>query len=214
MTTTRKGTAVTPADFEGENRAKSGLHFWHKNAEKVDIHTRSGLDKLIDLALSGPNDIVLADMGAGSGSVTYQWFADIYPELAAERVKFTSIGVVTADPGSVESIVTWAVRLRDAVEYLIILNELEQPDEPFRYWYESKQAKDFAQMASPKVIRMASRRPDLEQAARNYGVTLAQIAERKTKAPDLISASMVMRAQSYRRRMDMEFDTVADVLFP
>jgi hypothetical protein len=29
-------------------------------------------------------------------------------------------------------------RLRDAVEYLIILNELEQPDEPFRYWYESK----------------------------------------------------------------------------
>ena len=55
-----------------------------------------------------------------------------------------------------------AGRLRDAVEYLIILNELEQPDEPFRYWYESKQAKDFAQMASPKVIRMASRRPDLE----------------------------------------------------
>jgi hypothetical protein len=45
-------------------------------------------------------------------------------------------------------------------------------------------------------------------------VTLAQIAERKTKAADLISASMVMRAQSYRRRMDMEFDTVADVLFP
>ena len=102
-----KGTAVTLAAFDGENRAKSGLHFWHKNAEKVDIHTRSGLDKLIDLALSGPNDIVLADMSAGSGSVTYQWFADIYPELAAEGVRFTSIGVVTADPGSVESIITW-----------------------------------------------------------------------------------------------------------
>jgi hypothetical protein len=66
---------------DGENRAKSGLNFWHKSAEKVDIHTRSGLDKLIDLALGTQRDIILADMGAGSGAVTYQWFADIYPEL-------------------------------------------------------------------------------------------------------------------------------------
>jgi hypothetical protein len=36
----------------------------------------------------------------------------------------------------------------------------------------------------------------------------------KTKAPDLVSASIVMRAQSYRRRMDAEFDTAADILFP
>ena len=46
-----KEAAVTLADFDGENRAKSGLNFWHKTAEKVDIHTRSGLDKLIDLTL-------------------------------------------------------------------------------------------------------------------------------------------------------------------
>jgi hypothetical protein len=209
-----KDAAVTLADFDGENRAKSGLNFWHKAAQKVDIHTRSGLDKLIDLALGPEGDIILADMGAGSGSVTYQWFAEIYPELAAEGVKVTSIGVVTADPGSVESVVTWAEHLNDDVEYLIILNELDQPGETFRYWHESKQAKDFVAFSTPTVIKMASRRPDLEQAARNHGVSLAQIAERKTKAPDLVSASIVMRAQSYRRRMDAEFDTAADILFP
>ena len=189
-----KSAAVTLADFDAENRAKSGLNFWHKSAEKVDIHTRSGLDKLIDLTLNSGNDVVLADMGAGSGNVTYQWFAEIYPELAAEGVKFTSIGVVTADPGSVESVVTWA--------------------QTFKYWHDSRQAKDFIASNSPKVIKMASRRPDLEQAARNHGVSLAQIAERKTKAPDLGSASIVMRAQSYKRRMDAEFDTAADILFP
>ena len=46
---TKKAT-VTLADFDVENRAKSGLNYWHKDAEKVDIHSRSGLDKLIDLA--------------------------------------------------------------------------------------------------------------------------------------------------------------------
>ena len=100
-------------------------------------------------------------MGAGSGAVTYQWFADIYPDLAAEGVKVTSIGMVTADPGSVESVVTWAGHLKDNVQYLIILNELDQPGETFRYWHESKQAKDFAATTAPKIIKMASRRPDL-----------------------------------------------------
>jgi MinD-like ATPase involved in chromosome partitioning or flagellar assembly len=209
-----KEANVTLADFDAENRAKSGLNFWHKDTEKVDIHTRSGLDRLIDLALGTESDIILADMGAGSGAVTYRWFAEVYPELSSERVKITSIGVVTADPGSVESVLTWAGHLKKEVDYLIVLNELEQQGETFRYWHESKQAKEFAAMCSPIVITMASRRADLEQAARNHGVSLAQIAERKTKAPELTSASIVMRAQSYRRRMNAEFESASEILFP
>ena len=209
---TKKAT-VTLADFDIENRAKSGLNFWYKDAEKVDIHSRNGLDKLIDLARNG-NDLILADMGAGSGAVTYQWFDEIYPELAADGVKFTSIGMVTADPGSMESVLAWVARLKNNVEYLVILNELDQPGETFRYWHESKQAKEFVAVSAPKVIRMASRRPDLEQAARNHGASLAQIAERKTKAPELGAASIVMRAQSYKRRIDAEFETAAEILFP
>jgi MinD-like ATPase involved in chromosome partitioning or flagellar assembly len=209
-----KAAAVTLADFDGENRAKSGLNFWHKSAEKVDIHTRTGLDTLIALTLNSSNDIILADMGAGSGNVTYKWFATVYPDLAAEGVKFTSIGMITADPGSVESVVTWAQHLDDNVQYLIILNELDQPDETFKYWHESKQAKDFIASNSPKIIKMESRRPDLEQAARNHGVSLSQIAERKTKAPELNNAALVIRAQGYRRRINAEFDTAAEILFP
>jgi hypothetical protein len=59
---------------------------------------------------------------------------------------------------------------------------------------------------------MASRRADLEQAARNHGVSLAQIADRRAKAPELTSASIVMRAQSYRRQIDAAFESAAQIL--
>jgi hypothetical protein len=105
------------------------------------------------LALDSSSDIILADMGAGSGTVTYRWFADIYPELSNASVKLTSIGVVTADPGSVESILTWSAHLRTDVDYLIVLNELDQEGETFRYWHESSK-----QSHSPTLSSLSSLR--------------------------------------------------------
>ena len=61
---------------------------------------------------------------------------------------------------------------------------------------------------------MDYRLPELENAARNHGVTLANIADRATPAPELQKASLVMRAQSYRRRMFAEFDRVKELLLP
>ena len=64
------------------------------------------------------------------------------------------------------------------------------------------------------MIRMDYRLPDLENAARNHGLTLGDIASRKTNAPELQKASLVMRAQSYRRRMFAEFEKVKELLLP
>jgi hypothetical protein len=61
---------------------------------------------------------------------------------------------------------------------------------------------------------MDYRLPDLENAVRNHGVTLGQVAARGTMAPELQKASLVMRAQSYRRRMFAEFDKVKESLLP
>jgi GTPase SAR1 family protein len=209
-----KEVAVQLVDFDAENHAKSGLNFWHPIAEKIDVQTRNGLDRLIDLSLDESGEVILADMGAGSGNVTHRWFVDIYPELEAAGIEFTSIGLVTADPGSVESILAWSIHLKEAVSYLVVLNELDREGEAFPYWFDSKEVQHFVRAHSPIVIKMHSRRPDLEQCARNHGVSLAQIADRKTKAPELTSASIVMRAQSYRRRMDAEFEKAADILLP
>ncbi len=61
---------------------------------------------------------------------------------------------------------------------------------------------------------MDYRLPELENASRNHGVTLGEFANRSTRAPELQRASLVMRAQSYRRRMFTEFDRVKELLLP
>jgi hypothetical protein len=61
-------------------------------------------------------------------------------------------------------------------------------------------------------MRMDYRLPVLENATRNHGVTLGLVAGRLTDAPELRKASLVMRAQSYRRRMFAEFDRVKELL--
>ena len=157
--------------------------------------------------------VVLADMGAGAGQVTYDWFERMYPDVMEAGIVFTAIGIVTADPASVESVLAWAAQLQNRVEYLIVENSITEHAD-FTYWRESEQARQFQKIFQPAVIHMDYRLPDLENASRNHGVTLGQVAGRTTTAPELQKASFVMRAQSYRRRMFAEFERVKELLLP
>jgi hypothetical protein len=64
------------------------------------------------------------------------------------------------------------------------------------------------------VIETDYRLLELEDAARNHGVTLGEIANRATNALELPKASLVMCAHDYRRRMFAEFDRVKELLLP
>jgi MinD-like ATPase involved in chromosome partitioning or flagellar assembly len=204
---------VSLLDLDSENKSRGSLaHFYGEKAPKVNIHTPAGLDAFVDQLADGA-PVILADMGAGAGQVTYDWFERMYPDVLKAGIGFTAIGVVTADPASVESVLTWASRLQSRVSYLIVENSItEQAD--FTYWRESEQSRQFQKVFEPAVIRMDYRLPDLENASRNHGVTLGQIAGRATNAPELQKASFVMRAQSYRRRMFAEFERVKGLLLP
>ena len=46
----------------------------------------------------------------------------MYPDVQDAGIVFTAIGVVTADPASVESVLAWAVKLQNRVYYLIVEN--------------------------------------------------------------------------------------------
>ena len=146
---------------------------------KVNIHTPAGLDSFIDHLADGA-PVILADMGAGSGQVTYEWFERMYPDVADAGIGFTTIGVVTADPASVESVLAWAARLQNRVSYLIVENSITDHAD-FTYWHDSEQARQFRGIFQPAVIRMDYRLPELENAARNHGVTLGMIASRATE---------------------------------
>ena len=155
-------------DLDTENKVRGSLkHYFHGSAEKIDIHTDAGLDAFIDYLDQGP-PILLADMGSGSGQVTYEWFNTMYESARDLGIVFTAIGIVTPDPASVESVLNWARQLQQRVEYIIVENAIvKKPN--FDYWRNSEQAEEFRRVFQPATIQMAYRLAELENAARQHG---------------------------------------------
>ena len=203
----------TLLDLDTENKSRGSLkHYFSGLARKINIHTEAGLDMFID-CLSEGAPVVLADMGAGSGQVALNWFETMYPDLAEEGILFTAIGVVTADPASVESVLSWAARLQSRVDYVIVENATSQQSD-FSYWRDSEQSVRFREAFHPAVLSMEYRLAELENASRQHGVTLAQVAQRQTDTPELQKASFVIRAQSYRRRLFQEIEKAKGLFLP
>jgi hypothetical protein len=204
---------VTLLDLDTENKARGSLtHFFGGQVPKINVHTPEGLDTFLDYLDTGP-PILLADMGSGAGRVTHTWFDQMYPPVAARGIVFTAVGLITADPASVESVLTWADRLQRRVEYLIVENETD-PNATFTYWRDSAQARAFQEAFTPTVMQMAYRLPHLETAMRNHGVTLTQVVRRQTTVPELQLSKAVLRAEGYRQRLFAEFDGVKALLLP
>jgi hypothetical protein len=63
---------------------------------------------------------------------------------------------------------------------------------------------------SRSVFRLA----ELENPARQHGVRLGQVATRQNAINELKRASIVMRAESYRRRLFSEFDRAKEMFLP
>lgn len=204
---------VTLLDLDTENKARGSLkHFFDGSVTKVDVHTPAGLDAFVD-HLDGGAPIILADMGAGAGQVASDWFDSMYEDVAAIGVRFTAVGVVTPDPASVESVLAWANRLQDRVEYVVIENATSALAD-FTYWRSTKQANRFREAFTPAVLQMEFRLAELENPLRQYGIQLGKVADRKTAVDELKRASLIMRAQSYRRRLFSEFDRAKRVFLP
>ena len=205
---------ITLLDLDSENKAAGSLkHYFDGSARKVNIHTPAGLDAFIDhLTEDGP-PVILADMGAGSGQVALDWFDAMYQDVSSLGVVFTAIAVITPDPASIQSLLAWASRLHHRVHYLVVENSFNsQPD--LSYWHYAEQARLFREQFQPIILPMEFRLPDLENAARQHGFTLGQVADRSASIPILQKTSLVLRAQAYRRRLFLEFDKAAELLLP
>ena len=204
---------VTLLDLDTENKARGSLkHFFNGAATKVNIHTPAGLDAFVDHLDSG-TPIILADMGAGAGQVAADWFDSMFEDVAATGARFTAVSVVTPDPASVESVLAWASRLQDRVEYAIVENATSALAD-FTYWKSTEQANRFREVFAPDILRMEFRLAELENPLRQHGIQLGQVADRKAEIDELKRASLVMRAQSYRRQLFSEFDRTRQVFLP
>ncbi len=206
----RQNLRYTLLDLDTENKARGSLGHFFPKTRKVNIHTAEGLDAFVD-ALDEGAPLVIADMGAGAGAVAHRWFDSMFSSVQEIGVAFTAIGIVTPDPASVESVCTWADALQERVNYLIVKNALTDPAD-FTYWNDSKQARRFREIFTPGEIAMEYRLPKVENPARQHGLTMNRIADRRTEVPELRQTTVVMRAQAYRRHMFAELDRVKDVL--
>lgn len=84
----------------------------------------------------------------------------------------------------------------------------------FIYWKSTEQAQHFRDAFSPQILQMEFRLAELENPIRQHGIQLGQVADRKVQVDEVRCASLVMRAQSYRRRLFSEFDRAREVFLP
>jgi hypothetical protein len=78
----------------------------------------------------------------------------MYSNVTEAGIAFTAIGVVTADPASVESVLAWASHLVNRTAYLIVENSVTEHTD-FGYWRESERALSFQQKYSPSCSATA-----------------------------------------------------------
>jgi MinD-like ATPase involved in chromosome partitioning or flagellar assembly len=106
-------------DCDIENVKHGSISHYFKEAQKLDISTKRGLDDFIDAAFTDSYEVVVADLGAGAGKWTFDWFDKMYEPMTEAGVRFLALGVVTAEYATVETLLHWAKALSDRVDYLV-----------------------------------------------------------------------------------------------
>ena len=200
-------------DFDVENTNKSCLQNFYPEALKFDIHREGALDELFD-ACAGDADIVLADLGAGAGAATSNWFEQAFEDAVELGIRFTAIGVVTNDAGAVQSALTWATHLQKRTDYLIVLNEMRESKCKFEYWHDEPAVTQFIDMFDPHVMKMAARVPELQAELRNQCVTLQDVIDGNVKTDFLSRTKNTARAKRFQRQLFDGFNAASEILLP
>ena len=92
-------------------------------AEQIEIRKESSNDVLVERLLEGKN-LIIADLKAGTGRDTLQWWKDVpFESDELSNVKFICLGSITSSPDSIQTFLNWAGELKDKVTYIVFKNE-------------------------------------------------------------------------------------------
>jgi hypothetical protein len=207
----RKGFDPVLLDFDSENREKSSFQSFYPEAQKIDIRAPDSLDRVFHF-LETPGTIVIADQGAGSGAETFSWF-DRTAQIVGEFADVTSIGIVTKDPGSVASVLSWAYHLGSRVRYLIVLNELVRGS-GFDAWCTTPEVQEFVTRTAPAIIALQNRNPDFEDMLRANHLTLEKVINRRHSVDWFHSLTRIVQGRRYQQEAYDAFESVSHILLP
>jgi hypothetical protein len=205
---------VTLFDCDTENKTRGSLSHYHPKASKLDIRMERGLDQFLDVALASGALVALADMAAGSGRDTFQWFDTMHEGLAEAGVCFTAVATITSAASSVESLFMWADALRDRVQYLVVKNRVAGDD--FGYFERSTPGQRFLEQAKPFVIELQNRAREIQSELENRGLSAAQAAgaNAERRGPILHGGTARVRASAYARQIDTALESAHACLVP
>lgn len=209
-----KGFTPLLLDFDIENTNKSGLQNFYPEAEKYDVHAEGALDSFFDICDDGQHDVIIADLGSGAGTSTYQWFDEVAADAHKLGISFTAIGVTNNEAGAVQSVLKWAHHLQDRVDYLIVLNAIREKDCKFEYWYQETAVERFSESLNPHIISMQARIQELQAEVRNHTVTLQKIIDREIELPYFQKTRNLIRAKAYQRELWQGFNSAQQILLP
>ena len=206
---------IQPAliDFDIENASKSGFQSFYPEALKLDVHQEGAMDAFFS-AFDTEAQVVLADLAGGASKAAKAWFDEAADYAVSMDVSFTSVGVTPNDAGAIQSILKWARHLQDAVDYLIVLNEMRSPRCDFQYWKEDPQVANFVATLDPVVITMKARLEEFQAEVRNQACTLNQIINGEVGSEFFRYTRNIVRAKIYQRQLFEGFDQASDILLP
>ncbi len=209
-----RGIAATLFDCDTENKQRGSLSHYYPNAGKLDIRTERGLDQFVDAALSADALVALADLAAGSGRDTFQWFDTMFDGLGEAGVRFTAVATITSAASSVESLFTWAEALQDRVSYLVVRNHVAGDD--FGYLERTEPGRAFMAQARPIVIDLTARAREIQTELDNRGLSAAQAmsADANRRGPLLHGGTARVRAQAYAHQVDTALESAHAILLP
>ena len=209
-----RGISATLFDCDTENKQRGSLSHFFPKAEKLDIRVERGLDRFVDAALGTDASIALADLAAGSGRDTFQWFDTMFDGLDAAGVRFTAVATITNAASSVETLFTWANALGSRARYLVVKNHIAGDD--FGFFENTEPGHAFLAKAEPIVIDLKTRAREIQTELDNRGLTAAQVvtADAARRGPLLNGGTARVRAEAYARQIDAALDSARAILHP
>ena len=103
------------------NDESTAMSRYFPEAQKIKINKMSANDVLIERVTKDGSKLIVADLKAGTGRETLQWWMNI-PFNELPDVKFICVASATSSPDSVQSVLNWVAELKDSVSYVICRN--------------------------------------------------------------------------------------------
>ena len=132
--------------------------------------------------------------------------------VSATGARFTAVGVITPDPASVESVLAWANRLQDRVQLSSRMQQAHNQTSATGI-LRSKRC-GFGSLCHQQWSGWNFDWPSWKIPRGSTEYDSGRFAARQNSVDELKRASIVMRAESYRRRLFSEFDRAKEMFLP